>query len=125
MDDLIAIGIYDYKSEEGKKNIARHMADLTTCYDDGMILEIEAQSGIGKRSKPKETAYLQSNLVFKKNTIEMYEKNKNEEKIRKTGKQKLLRYPHIRSYASKSQKQAICVQGAKQSTDIRQQDIIN
>ena len=112
MDDLIAIGIYDYKSEEGKKNIAQHMSDLTTCYDDGMILEIEAQSGIGKRSKPKETAYLQSNLVFKKNTIEMYEKNKNEESIRKTGKQKLLRYPHIRSYASKSQKQAICVQGA-------------
>ena len=113
MDDLIAIaGVYDYTSTEGKLKIAKYMKELTTCYDDGMILEIEAKSGIGKRSKPKETTYLQSNLVFKNNTIEMYEKNKNEENIEKYGKQKLLRYPHIQSYASRNQKQAICVQGA-------------
>ena len=86
--------------------------ELTTCYDERMSLEIEAESGIGKRSKAKETQYLQSNIIFKKNTIEMYENNKNAKSINEEGKQTLLRFPHIQSYAPTKQKIAICYQGA-------------
>ena len=88
------------------------MKELTTCYDKRMSLEIEAKSGIGKRTKAKETQYLQSNIIFKKNTIEMYENNKNAKSIAEEGKQTLLRFPHIQSYAPTKQKIAICYQGA-------------
>ena len=88
------------------------MKELTTCYDKRMKLEIEAESGIDKRTKAKETQYLQSNIIFKKNTIEMYENNKNADMIETTGKQKLLRFPHIQSYAPMKQKIAICYQAA-------------
>ena len=112
MDDLVALGVYDFKSHHSEDQVKKHMKTLTTCYDDGMILEIEAQSGYGNRSSEKETTYLQSNLVFYKNTIEMYENNKNADSILNTGKQKLLRYPHINSYSSNKQKLAICIQCA-------------
>ena len=88
------------------------MKELTTCYDERMSLEIEAESGIGERNEPKETQYLQSNLIFKRNTIEMYENNKNALTIATEGKQKLLRFPHINSFAPIKQKIAICFQGA-------------
>ena len=84
------------------------MKELTTCYDERMTLEIEAKSDIGDRSEAKETQYLQWNIIFKENTIEMYENNKNAQTIEKEGKQKLLRFPHIRSYSPKKQKIAIC-----------------
>ena len=54
----------------------KQMKELTTCYDERMTLEIEAKSDIGDHSEAKETQYLQSNIIFKENTIEMYENNK-------------------------------------------------
>ena len=42
----------------------------------------------------------------------MYENNKNAKSINEEGKQKLLRFPHINSYAPAKQKIAICYQGA-------------
>lgn len=112
MDDLLALGTFDCKSRDSRRMIKKQMEELTTCYDERMSLEIEAESGIGERNEPKETQYLQSNLIFKKNTIEMYENNKNALTIETEGKQKLLRFPHINSFAPTKQKIAICYQGA-------------
>ena len=83
---------------------------MKTCYDSTMKLEVEGEAGLGKRSKPVTVKFLQANVTFKKNTIEMSENNKNAAHIEEHGTQKLQRYPHFKSYAPNSQKLAIYVQ---------------
>ena len=112
MDDLLALGTFDYTSTASKRAMKKQIKELTVCYDERMSLEIEAESGIGDRNTNKETQYLQSNIIFNKNRIEMYENNKNAQSITEQGTQKLLRFPHMNSYAPTKQKIAICFQAA-------------
>lgn len=112
MDDLLALGVFDHTSPTSRQAITDRMNKLTKCYDTRMRLELESESGVDERKNKKETTYLQSNLIFQKNSIEMYENNKNAEQMKKLGTQKLLRFPHILSYAPIRQKIAICYQGA-------------
>ena len=95
MDDRLAIGILDNTCVQSKQNIKQYLTEQKTCYDSIIKLEVEGEAGVGKRSKPVTVKFLQANVTFKKNTIEMSENNKNAAHIEEHGTQKTAKIPAL------------------------------